>query len=81
MRILSIRPVRYGNGKTVARFDMELSPGVKCYDLKLVDGDNGWRVFGPSIGGGAAVTFSIDIATQIAELALGELALDRRAAA
>ncbi len=81
MKILEIRPVRYGNGKTVARFDIELSPGVKAYDCKLVDGDNGWRVFGPSIGGGAAVTFSIDIATKIAELVLGELAHNEKRAA
>lgn len=81
MKILEIRPVRYGNGKTVARFDIELSPGIKCYDLKLVDGDNGWRVFGPSIGGGAAVTFNIEVATQIANLVRGELAHNEKRAA
>ncbi|MCW5706771.1 MAG: hypothetical protein KIT21_06260 [Shinella sp.] len=73
MRVLCIRPQSRG-GKTVARFDAEIMPGVKLYDLKLIRGDRGFRVFGPSIGGGAAATFAPAIADQLVELALGEVA-------
>lgn len=72
MEILSIRQAPPGS-KTVARFDVELTPGVKLYDLKLIRGDRGYRVFGPSIGGGAAVTFSPAIADQLVLLALGDV--------
>ncbi|WP_288078201.1 hypothetical protein [Shinella sp.] len=58
----------------MARFDAEIMPGVKLYDLKLIRGDRGFRVFGPSIGGGAAATFAPAIADQLVELALGEVA-------
>lgn len=73
MKILSIRSVPPG-GKQIARFDVELLPGVKLYDLKLVLSDRGYRVFGPSIGGGAAATFAPPIADELAQLALGEVA-------
>lgn len=72
MKILSIRPAPPG-GKTVLRFDVEIMPGVKLYDLKLIRGDRGYRVFGPSIGGGAAATFAPAIADQLVELVLGDV--------
>lgn len=72
MKILAIRQNPPG-GKTVARFDIELVAGVKLYDLKLIKGDRGYRVFGPSIGGGAAATFSPAIADQLVQLALGDV--------
>lgn len=72
MKILSIRRQPPG-GKTIARFDIELVPGVKLYDLKLIRGERGYRVFGPSIGGGAAATFAPAIADQLAQLAMGDV--------
>lgn len=72
MRILDIRPQPCG-GKTVARFDVELVPGVKLYDLKLIRSDRGYRVFGPAIGGGAAATFAPEIADKLIEL-VGDVA-------
>jgi len=73
MRILSIRPSP-PNGRTLARFDAELAPGVKAFDLRLVQAERGLRVFGPSIGGGSALTFAPAIADELAELAMGEVA-------
>lgn len=69
MKILSIRPAPPGSGKTLARFDAELTDGIKAYDLKLVQGSTGPRVYGPSLHGGAAVTFSPTIADELATLA------------
>lgn len=73
MKILDIRHSPSGSGKTVARFDIELVPGLKLYDLKLINGDRGYRVYGPSIGGGAAVTFSPAIADQLVALVQGDV--------
>ncbi|WLS03102.1 hypothetical protein [Shinella oryzae] len=72
MHILQIRRQPPG-GKTLARFDIELVPGVKLYDLKLIRGERGYRVFGPSIGGGAAATFAPAVADQLVQLALGDV--------
>lgn len=73
MQILSIRPAPPGSGKTVARFDVELVPGVKLYDLKLINAHRGFRVYGPSIGGGAAVTFAPNIADKLVKLVRGDV--------
>lgn len=73
MQILSIRPCDRG-GNTIARFDAELAPGVRAYDLRLVQARTGLRVFGPQISGGSAVTFSPSVADALATLALGEVA-------
>jgi len=73
MEILSIRPAPPG-GKTLARFDAELSPGIRAYDLKLVKGSTGHRVYGPSLYGGAAVTLAPAIADALSILALEAVA-------
>ncbi len=73
MRIFNIRLAPPG-GKNIARFDAELAPGIKAYDLRLVQADNGLRVFGPSISGGSAVTFAPAVADALAMLAMGEVA-------
>lgn len=75
MHIISIRPDTRG-GNTIARFDAELAPGVRAYDLRLVQARNGLRVFGPSIAGGSAVTFSPAVADELASLAMREVARD-----
>lgn len=73
MKILSVRR-EIGAGNTLARFDAELQPGVKAYGLKLVRAQNGLRVFGPSVMGGPAVTFSPEIAQKLATIVSGEIA-------
>lgn len=73
MRVIAIRREPAG-GNTLARFDAELAPGVKAYGLKLVQARTGLRVFGPSISGGPAVTFTPEIAAQLAIIASGEIA-------
>ncbi|MBX5179929.1 hypothetical protein HJB77_27295 [Rhizobium lentis] len=79
MHIISIRPDPRG-GNTIARFDAELAPGVRAYDLKLVQARGGLRVFGPSIAGGSAVTFAPQVADALARLAIGEVARNDRTA-
>lgn len=74
MKILSIRPAPPGSGKTLARFDAEIVEGIKAYDLKLVKGSTGPRVYGPSLYGGAAVTFSPAVADVLANLAMEAVA-------
>lgn len=69
MKIISIRPAPFGVGKTLARFDAELPGGIKLYNLKLDQGSNGLRVYGPRDLNGAVVTFPIEIADQLAILA------------
>lgn len=73
MRIISFRPDPSG-GNTLARFDAELSPGIRAYGLKLVQSKAGLRVYGPSISGGPAVTFTPEVAAQLATIAQGEIA-------
>lgn len=74
MKILAIRPAPPGSGNNLARFDAELSPGVRAYGLRLVRAERGLRVFGPSIGGGSAVTFAPAVADALARLVTGEVA-------
>ncbi len=73
MHILSIRPASPGGGKLIARFDLEMPDGVRLYDLKLVRGSTGPRVYGPALHGGAAVTFPITIADEIAREAVAHV--------
>lgn len=73
MKILSIRPASPGGGKLLARFDLEMPDGVRLYDLKLVRGSTGPRVYGPALHGGAAVTFPITIADEIAREAVAHV--------
>lgn len=73
MRVISARPHGPG-GKTIARFDAELDNGVRAFDLKLVRGSDGLRVYGPSLHAGSAITFPAAIADQLAVLALEAVA-------
>ncbi|RVD64092.1 hypothetical protein [Mesorhizobium sp. M7A.F.Ca.ET.027.03.2.1] len=76
MHILEIRPAPPGDGRTLARFDLQLVDGVRLYNLKLTEKPDGRRrVFAPSAFGCAAATFNNEIADQIvraASAALGE---------
>lgn len=74
MKILHIRPAVPGGGKLIARFDIEMPDGIRLYDLKLVRGSTGPRVYGPALHGGAAVTFPPSIVDVIARTAMEALA-------
>ena len=76
MKILQIRPAVPGGGKLIARFDIEMPDGIRLYDLKLVRGSTGPRVYGPALHGGAAVTFPPSIVDVIARTAMEALAHD-----
>lgn len=77
MEIIDIRPEAGGN--TLARFDVQLR-GMRLFNLRLVDGPSGLRVFAPSAFGSPVVTFTQDAATAliaIATKALGDMTNDR----
>ncbi len=73
MQILDYRPA-YGGGTTIARFDAEIAPGIRAYGLRLVESRSGLRVFGPSIAGGSAVTFTPAVADQLVAIIQREVA-------
>lgn len=73
MQIIAIRP-ETGGGNTIARFDAEIAPGIKAYGLRLVQSRSGLRVFGPSVAGGSAVTFTPEVANRLAAVAQREVA-------
>lgn len=81
MKILKIRTSRDPAAKVVARFDLELSDGVRLYDLKLTSGPNGWRVYGPTTGMGAAVTFPPVLVERIVVIAHEAIASHAKTAA
>lgn len=74
MKITNIRPAPPGSGNTIARFDAEIMEGIKAYNLRLVQSERGLRVYGPSIAGGSAITFTPAVADVLAQLANGEVA-------
>ncbi|MGJ7042108.1 DNA-binding cell septation regulator SpoVG [Shinella sp. BE166] len=69
MKIISIRPAPPG-GNCVARFDLETDDGMRIRDLKLVEGNAGWRVYGPKHHGQSIVTFPPVVVDRIALEAL-----------
>jgi hypothetical protein len=73
MRVFNIRRA-LPDGATIARFDAEIAPGIRAYGLRLVQSHSGLRVFGPSIAGGSAVTFTPEVANELATIAEGEVA-------
>jgi hypothetical protein len=70
MRIISIRAVPPGTGDTVARFDAEISPDVRLFNLKLSGGDRGLRVYAPSAYGTSTATFSRELAGELIDAAI-----------
>lgn len=73
MRIISIRAVPPGAGDTVARFDAEVSPDVRLYNLKLSDGGRGLRVYAPSAYGSSTATFSRELTAKLVDAAVHAL--------
>lgn len=70
MKILQIRPVPKGTGKTIARFDLEINGGLRMYGLILREQPDGWRaIAAPQLEGRRFATFLPEVAAQITELA------------
>jgi DNA-binding cell septation regulator SpoVG len=69
MKIISIRRAPPG-GNTLARFDLETDDGMRIRDLKLVEGQGGWRVYGPKHHGLSLITFPAAVVDRIATEAL-----------
>lgn len=68
IRILDIRPVPPGAGRTIARFDLEIDGCIRLYGLilrELPDGSK--RIAGPQESGRRFATFLPDIAEKIIE--------------
>ncbi len=75
MRVLNIRRHPPG-GKALACFDVETDNGIRFYELKLTNGPNGLRVYGPRADYGAAVTFPRPVVDNLVALAREALAND-----
>lgn len=73
--ILAVRPTPVGAGRTIAHFDVQLTGEVRMFNLKLVRGHRGYRIYAPSAYGSSVATFSPDLSEQLigaVEAALGE---------
>lgn len=83
MRIMDIRPVPPGNGSLCARVDVELSGGVRLFNIALKNTQSGWRAYAPSAFGSATATFTSELAAEIIEAAraaMGEIHRNDQAA-
>jgi hypothetical protein len=70
LKILSIRPSPPGEGRTLARFDIELTPELRMYDLRLVQTDSGRRLtYSQNAGGKRTATFVGTLADEVTQLA------------
>jgi DNA-binding cell septation regulator SpoVG len=66
MKILRTRPGRPG-GRVRALIDAQLENGVILRQLRLIDGRNGLRVFGPDAHGETVIALPPAVADAIAE--------------
>ncbi|RUV89237.1 hypothetical protein EOA60_08300 [Mesorhizobium sp. M1A.F.Ca.IN.020.06.1.1] len=70
MKILDIRPAPPGVGRTVAHFDVQLTPDCRLYGLRLVQGDGGrFLTYAPNSHGVRVATFARDLADEISRAA------------
>lgn len=77
MRILSIRRDP-GGGNTVARFDVQLTPDVRMFGLKLVRTPRGHRVYPPHSNVNNVATFAPAFAESLVRAALAALSGEAR---
>lgn len=68
MKILSIRP-ETGAGSTIARFDVQVTPEIRLYNCKLVQGTRGRRVYAANAFGSSSATFAPALAEEIVRAA------------
>ncbi|QJS27176.1 MULTISPECIES: hypothetical protein [Rhizobium] len=83
MHIISIRPETTG-GNTLARFDVQLTPDIRMFGMKLVATARGHRVYPPHTSTHNCATFAPAFAESMICAALAALAgenLDRSNAA
>lgn len=73
MKILWIKSVPPGAGSTRARFNLALNNYVRLFGLRLIEKNGKYLVYGPNAGGAGVVTFSPQIAMDIANLAVAEM--------
>ena len=71
-RIFNVTPSRRSEGNTLSWFDAEFPNGVKIYRLKLVETRNGHRVYGPRDHIGQTISLPIELADQLAVLAVSQ---------
>lgn len=74
MEILDIRPC-VGAGNLLARFDAKVTDHIRMYNLKLMSGNRGPRVYAPQAFGASSATFHPDLANELGRAAMA--ALDR----
>jgi hypothetical protein len=68
MNIVALRPT--GGSKTLAWFDVELSPGLRAHGFELRrTADGRLKVISPRGNGKHAVTFTADVGTEITNAA------------
>jgi len=84
LHILDIRPEHGGSGNTIARFDVQLTPHCRLFNLKLVRARSGdYRVYAPSAWGSNTATFAPELAADLVRAAGDALKgkpIDQRAA-
>ena len=87
MRIIEIRPSPPGaDGRAVAHFDIEISPDVRLFGLRLIEAPSGHHlVYAANFQGRPTATFSREFASSLSRAACAALregiARDRNAAA
>jgi hypothetical protein len=70
MRIVSLRLLRGENPRDLAKFDLEVAPGIVAPELKLrVAADGTIAVFAPSVRGMRSIRMEPDKRAQVAQLA------------
>ncbi|MCM5691441.1 hypothetical protein M8037_22205 [Sinorhizobium meliloti] len=72
MQILDIRP-EPGGGNTIARFDVQLTPDIRMFGLKLVKTPRGHRVYPPHTSTNNVATFAPPFAEKLIRAALAAL--------
>lgn len=78
MRILSIR--REAGSGTLARFDVEISPELRMYNMVLRSADGGkFRSYPPNAHGKHVATFHPALAEQITQAAVAAYKSEREA--
>ncbi|RVJ21863.1 hypothetical protein [Sinorhizobium medicae] len=73
MQILEIR-TEPGSGNTIARFDVQLTPDIRMFGLKLVKTPRGHRVYPPHTSTNNVATFAPIFAEKLIRAALAALA-------
>ncbi|RWE49275.1 MAG: hypothetical protein EOS79_07610 [Mesorhizobium sp.] len=70
MKVLDIRPAPPGVGRTVAHFDVQLTPDCRLYGLRLVEAGGGRHLtYAPNSHGIRVATFTRELADQISRAA------------